>query len=112
MDWSTPRWDYVNPSQDVKADLDEVSGGLCSLSEKMRRRNLVPELVFSELASDLKRLEDDGTLARLAVLRGQGSAPAQPAEADNKTDNNADPATDRMIDMLAGIMAPGPQAQA
>jgi lambda family phage portal protein len=112
MDWSTPRWDYVNPAQDVKADLDEVSGGLCSLSEKMRRRNLVPELVFTELASDLKRLEDDGTLARLAVLRGQGSAPAQPADADNKTDNNADDDEARMIDMLAGIMAPGPQAQA
>ena len=113
MDWSTPRWDYVNPTQDVKADLDEVAGGLSSLSEKMRRRNLVPSLVFDELESDLKEMEKRGILARLAVLRGQGSAPAQPASTpdDNDDDNTADDEA-RMIDMLAGIMAPGPQAQA
>jgi hypothetical protein len=62
----------------VKADMDEVGAGMCSLSEKIRRRNLVPELVFTELKADLERLEQDGTLARLAVLRGQGSAQAIP----------------------------------
>ena len=24
VDWSTPKWDYVNPEQDVKADLAET----------------------------------------------------------------------------------------
>jgi len=33
-DWTTPRWASVNPLQDVAADLAEIRGGLCSVSEK------------------------------------------------------------------------------
>ncbi len=72
VDWSTPKWDYVNPEQDVKADMAEISAGLSSISEKLRRRGYDPELVFSEIKSDFDRLGSDGTLDILAFLqRGQ-----------------------------------------
>lgn len=69
-DWTTPKWASVNPLQDVAADLSEIKGGLSSISEKIRQRGYDPELVFSELKSDLDRLSKDGTLPLLAALLG------------------------------------------
>lgn len=69
-DWTTPKWASANPLQDVAADLSEIKGGLCSISEKIRQRGYDPELVFSELKSDLDRLSKDGTLPLLAALLG------------------------------------------
>lgn len=69
-DWTTPKWASVNPVQDVAADLSEIKGGLQSISEKIRQRGYDPELVFSELKSDLDRLSKDGTLPLLAALLG------------------------------------------
>lgn len=106
IDWSTPRWEYVNPQQEVKADIDEVGAGLSSLSEKLRRRNLVPELVFSELKTDLQRLQDDGTLQLLAVLRGQGSLPA-PADSGNGDGSGTRAEEDELINALVDALAPG-----
>lgn len=69
VDWSTPKWDYVNPQQDVNADLAEISGGLSSVSEKLRRRGYKPDLVFKEIKSDFERLRTDGTLDVLLLLQ-------------------------------------------
>ncbi|TXH90347.1 MAG: phage portal protein [Rhodoferax sp.] len=81
VDWSTPKWDYVNPEQDVKAELAEISGGLSSYSEKLRRRGYKPDLVFSELKKDLERLQKDGTLSLLLALQAHAAALAEPATA-------------------------------
>lgn len=78
VDWSTPKWDYVNPEQEVKADLAEISGGLCSISEKLRRRGYKPELVFAEIKSDFERLKADGTLPTLLFLQ-RGNLPSDTA---------------------------------
>ncbi len=80
VDWSTPKWSYVNPVQDVAADLDEISGGLSSISEKLRQRGYKPDLVFAELKSDMERLQSDGTLDLLLMLqkgRTMGMAQSQ-----------------------------------
>jgi len=74
-EWSTPKWSYVNPVDDVRADLDEVSGGLSSLSEKLRQRGYKPDLVFSELKTDLDRLQADGVLPLLFAMKS-GNAQA------------------------------------
>ena len=81
VDWSTPRWEYVNPEQDVKADLAEISGGLASISEKLRRRGYKPDLVFSEIKSDFERLSKDGTLAIMLQLQTGQAPPAPVADA-------------------------------
>lgn len=87
-DWSTPKWDYVNPVQDVAADLDEIAGGLSSISEKLRRRGYKPDQVFAELKSDMERLNNDGTLDLILMLqkgRTLGMAQAEASNAQPKT---------------------------
>ena len=84
VDWATPKWDYVNPEQDVKADLAEISGGLTTISEKLRKRGYKPELVFAELKSDFDRLTQDGTLAIMLQLQ-TNQAPPVPAAASAAT---------------------------
>lgn len=83
IDHSTPKWDYVNPSQDVRADLDEIAGGLSSISEKLRRRGYKPEAVFKELASDFDALKASGALDVMLMLQkgrqmGDGAATPPP----------------------------------
>lgn len=82
VDWSTPKWSYVNPQQEVRADLDEIAGGLSSISEKLRRRGYKPEQVFAELKMDFEKLKELGLLDFLMMLQkgrpmqegGQGGA--------------------------------------
>lgn len=82
VDWSTPKWDYVNPKDDVEADLAEISGGLSSISEKLRRRGYKPDLVFAEIKSDFERLRDDKTLDLLLMLRAKQAPTPSPSQSD------------------------------
>lgn len=83
VEYSTPKWDYVNPEQEVRADLAEIAGGLSSFSEKLRRRGYKPDLVFAELQSDIQKLKDAGTLdVMLQLLKGK---PLQDSEAASDT---------------------------
>lgn len=80
VEHSTPKWDYVNPQQDVEADLSEIAGGLASFSEKLRRRGYDPEVVFDELETDIKGLQRRGIWdALLMLLKGKESTAAQAA---------------------------------
>lgn len=81
VDWSTPKWSYVNPQQEVRADLDEIAGGLSSISEKLRQRGYKPEQVFEEMKQDFDKLKQLGLLDILMMLQkgrpmdsGTGSA--------------------------------------
>ena len=99
VDWSTPRWDYVNPEQDVKADLAEISGGLSSISEKLRRRGYKPDLVFSEIKSDFDRLKKDGTLDIMLQIQ-TGQAPQAQAEASASASRAIEQAHSTTVDAL------------
>jgi len=71
VEFSVPKWDYVNPEQDVKADLAEISGGLSSFSEKLRQRGYDPKVVAEELAEDIKLYRELGILdVMLFMQRG------------------------------------------
>lgn len=83
VDWSTPRWDYVNPAQDVKAELDAIGGALLSPSEALRRRGYKPEQVFAEMGKDFELMQSSGALALMQFLKASG-APA-PAAVPTKT---------------------------
>jgi lambda family phage portal protein len=123
VDWATPKWDYVNPEQDVKADLAEVSGGLSTISEKLRRRGYKPELVFAELKSDFDRLRADGTLEiMLQIQTGQApqapkpgaaagaarSDPVSPVSISFDVGQNMDQAINRAADAMAQRMSDVP----
>jgi lambda family phage portal protein len=101
VDWSTPKWDYVNPEQDVKADLAEVSGGLSTISEKLRRRGYKPELVFAELKSDFDRLRADGTLDIMLQIQ-TGQAPQAPKAAASQDAARSDPVSPVSISFDVG----------
>ena len=80
VEHSTPKWDYVNPAQEVQADLAEIAGGLSSFSEKLRRRGYKPDMVFDELRSDIEKLKASGVLdVMLQLLKGK---PLQEAQED------------------------------
>jgi lambda family phage portal protein len=72
VDWSTPRWDYVNPAQDVAAEIDAISAGLLSPSEALRRRGYKPEQVFAEIGKDFRALHDSGALDLMQFLMAKG----------------------------------------
>lgn len=85
VDWSTPKWDYVDPSKDVKADVEEISFGLSTISEKLRRRGYKPELVFDEWKRDFDRLRENGMLDLLLQLQ-TGKPAAATTSAAGATD--------------------------
>jgi len=77
FDHSTPKWDYVNPQQDVQSDLAEIAGGLSSWSEKLRQRGYQPEQVLAEIRTDIESLQSSGVLPMLMALQGR-SMPTNP----------------------------------
>ena len=79
-DHSTPKWDYVNPEQDVRSDLLEIGGGLSSLSEKLRQRGYNPAQVFAEIKADFDALGQGGVLALLLAMQGRLMPDAQPQQ--------------------------------
>ncbi len=77
FDYSMPKWDYVNPKQDIDAERGALEGGLTTLSESLRRRGFKPEEVFAEMASDFAALESSGAIKLLELMRGKPAAVAQ-----------------------------------
>lgn len=82
VDHSTPRWDYVNPAQDVAAEIDAISAGLLTPSEALRRRGYKPEQVFAELGSDFKSMQTAGALDLMQFLMAKGGGAASAAAVD------------------------------
>jgi lambda family phage portal protein len=74
VDYSPPKWEYVNPQQDVAADLAEIGAGLSSLSEKLRQRGYNPTDVFAEIKSDFDTLESMGILQTMLFMQ-KGNLP-------------------------------------
>lgn len=72
VEWTTPKWDYVNPLQDVKADTAEISGGLSSLSEKLRKRGYQPDAVYKEMGEDYQKLVASGAINMIKLLLTNG----------------------------------------
>lgn len=78
VDWSTPRWDYVNPAQDVQSEIDAIGAGLITPSESLRRRGYKPEQVFAELGSDFAALKKAGAIELMSFFRKSTQGPATP----------------------------------
>ena len=97
VDFSPPKFDYVNPEQDVKSDIAEISAGLSSLSEKLRQRGYNPQDVFDEIKKDfdeLKRLD----ILDVLLFKEKGKLPSDPAAQSNSQ------AAQRTLDALAEVL--------
>jgi capsid protein len=77
VDFSPPKWDYVNPEQDVKADQAEIGAGLSTISEKLRQRGYDPDVVFAEWKSDYDKLKSLGILETMLFMQ-RGNLPTLP----------------------------------
>lgn len=82
LQWTPPKWDYVDPGKEVAATRDEIAGGLASLSEKLRARGFDPEAVFAEIGTDVQALSEAAGIPRELVFQilfqPKGPAPAAP----------------------------------
>jgi len=79
--YGVPKWQYVNPVQDVEADIKEIANMLGSPSEKIRARGYTPDDVFTEIEADAKRLGYASGKEMAAALRGGASAAPAPEPA-------------------------------
>lgn len=79
-DWSTPRWDYVNPKQDIDSEIAGMGAGLLSPSESLRRRGYDADAVFVEMGKDYARMEQTGALKLMSFLQSS-AARSMPAAA-------------------------------
>jgi lambda family phage portal protein len=93
VEWTTPKWDYINPVQDVEADAAEIAAGLSSISEKLRQRGYNPDAVFAELGRDYEKLKASGALEYLGFLKNKAAAqatsapPTEPQKPKRKADD-------------------------
>lgn len=83
VDFSPPKWDYVNPEQDVKADLAEIGAGLSTISEKLRQRGYDPDVVRAEWKSDFDKLNELGILETMLFMQ-RGNLPTKSGETESK----------------------------
>jgi lambda family phage portal protein len=88
IDWTPPKWDWVDPKKEVGAVREEIAGGLASLSEKLRSRGFDPDTVYAEIGTDVKALAEAADIPRELVFKilfqsgGQLPAPAEPVTPD------------------------------
>jgi lambda family phage portal protein len=90
--WTPPRWEYVNPKEDVEVDLLELRAKLASHSAKLRERGEDRDQVLKEIA------EDVAAFAKLGSEPDYGSKIAVAAEAPAPATNDSG-AEDRDLDL-------------
>lgn len=96
--WQGRRWAWVDPTKDVKAEIDAKNNLLTSPSEIIRRRGDDPDTTWRTFAADIKAMKNAGVpdefimAAVLGVKAGAVSAPAPPPTGNEETsdENNDD----------------------
>ena len=59
-DWLPPKWDWVDPLKDARAEIEQIKAGLKSRSQSIAERGYDSEEVDAAIASDLAREEELG----------------------------------------------------
>ncbi|MWP39392.1 phage portal protein [Rhodobacter sphaeroides] len=89
-EWLPPKWQWVDPLKDIRAEIEEIGAGLKSRSQAIGERGYDAEEVDRQIAADRKR---EGRLGLDFRRSGQGSsAPAAQdgARADEEDDEDDD----------------------
>lgn len=74
--WLPPRFDYVDPAKDVKAEIEAINAGLKSRSQAIAERGFDAEDIDAEIAADHEREQRLG----LSFTLPSADAPAQTQE--------------------------------
>ncbi|SMX27285.1 Phage portal protein, lambda family [Pelagimonas phthalicica] len=94
--WQGRRWAWVDPSKDIRAEIDAKNNLLTSPSEIIRRKGDDPDTTWRTYAADIKAMQAAGmpeAFIMAAVLGVQPSAPAQPKpekDQSEESDNDKD----------------------
>lgn len=83
IDWTTPRFEWVDPVKDMKGELLKVAAGVQSFSELARRLGTQPDKVLAELKKDWERITSLGIPISLDGLIALATAQdEQPSKED------------------------------
>lgn len=74
--WLPPRWEWVDPSKDAKAEAEHIASGLKSRSEAITERGRDPEEVDAEIAADQERAQRLGLSFASAPVQDKGTGDA------------------------------------
>jgi len=86
-DWLPPKWDWVDPLKDARAEIEQIAAGLKSRAQALAERGYDAEQVDAEIAADRARE------ARLGLSFAEAApAAAGPATGDDR--HGDDPAAD------------------
>ena len=60
VDWTTPRFDWVDPTKDTQAEGMELGLSLKTWSDSVRGRGYDPEALFAAMVEERKKFADAG----------------------------------------------------
>jgi lambda family phage portal protein len=87
--WLPPKWDWVDPLKDARAEIEQIGAGLKSRTQALAERGFDAEQVDAEIASDRAREKRLGLSFATAVPPNAPQLPADPgAASDNLVADN------------------------
>lgn len=76
VEHTAPRWEYIQPDQEVRADIAEIGQGLSTISDKLRARGEDPKRVFAQWKADMTALKEAGAWDYMLFLT-KGNLPTE-----------------------------------
>jgi capsid protein len=83
--WLPPRWDWVDPLKDARAEIEQIQAGLKSRTQALAERGYDADQVDAEIAADRAREQ------RLGLVFG--AMPGASRQADDTDEETATAAT-------------------
>lgn len=80
VEWTTPKWDWVDPVKDVAGELLEIAAGLKPWQESVRRRGYDPEVVLAQVKEDQEKFALAGVAIQIDKLALGAAATANAQE--------------------------------
>lgn len=79
VNWTTTRFDWVDPVRDVTGELMEIAAGLKPWSEAVRGRGYDPQANIAEIAKEQQQFKEAGIDIQIGKLLALGMSADQPA---------------------------------
>jgi lambda family phage portal protein len=77
--WLPPKWDWVDPMKDARAEIEQIDAGLKSRTQALAERGFDAEQVDAEIAADREREKSLGLIFAAASPSAPNEATADPA---------------------------------
>ncbi|MFD1913807.1 phage portal protein [Halodurantibacterium flavum] len=88
-DWLPPRWQWVDPLKDIRAEIEEIGAGLKSRSQAISERGYDAEEVDVQIAADRARERRLGIEPGRVAAPGTGGAPGGRRDREDPEERDA-----------------------